>query len=306
MVTRPFPAEVRLRAGSYGAAIDTVGAGLRELTYEGRHLVVPYPCGGVRPLYRGALIAPWPNRVVDGRYRFAGITRQVPLNEPERGHALHGLVHWSRWDVEEVDDAHVHLAHWLVPQQGYPFALHLQVRYRLDGAGLHAELVARNVGDDPAPYGCCPHPYLVAGQGKVDDWSLVLPAGARLEVDERLAPTSVRKLEADDRFDGRRIGQSRLDHAFTDLRRGSDGNAVVRLQAQPGADRRPSGVELVWGPWAPWVQVHTADRPERENDRVGLAVEPMTCPPDAFNSGTDLVVLAPGHVHEATWTIRGF
>jgi aldose 1-epimerase len=35
----------------------------------------------------------------------------------------------------------------------------------------------------------------------------------------------------------------------------------------------------------------------------GIAVEPMTCPADAFNSGTDLVVLDPGAKHEAGWTI---
>ncbi len=52
------------------------------------------------------------------------------------------------------------------------------------------------------------------------------------------------------------------------------------------------------------MQVHTADRPDPDDDRVGLAVEPMTCPPDALNSGTDLVVLAPGDSHAASWEIE--
>lgn len=307
MVTRAFPSEWWLRAGPYRAAIDPVGACLRELTYGGRNLVVPYASGAVRPLYRGAIIAPWPNRVVGGRYRFAGTSYQLPLNEPERGHALHGLVHWARWDLVEVDDEHVVLSHWLVPQEGYPFPLHLVATYLLsDSGGLHTRVVARNVGDRPAPYGLCPHPYLVAGAGRVDDWRLTLPARARLDVDEHLAPTAVHALSAQARFDDRMIGDSRLDHAFTDLVRGEDGSAVVRLEAPGGAGGRRSGVELAWGEWAPWVQVHTADRPEPENDRAGLAVEPMSCPPDAFNSGTDLVVLVPGGRHEADWIIRGF
>jgi aldose 1-epimerase len=66
-----------------------------------------------------------------------------------------------------------------------------------------------------------------------------------------------------------------------------------------------TGVECEWDPAVlPWVQVHTADLPLAEESRLGLAVEPMTCPPDAFNSGEDLVVLAPGEEHKAFWTIR--
>ena len=37
--------------------------------------------------------------------------------------------------------------------------------------------------------------------------------------------------------------------------------------------------------------------------RKSLAVEPMTCPPDAFNSGVDLVVLQPGQSHSLALTI---
>jgi aldose 1-epimerase len=51
------------------------------------------------------------------------------------------------------------------------------------------------------------------------------------------------------------------------------------------------------------VQVHTGDRPEPADHRRGLAVEPMTCPPDAFTSGVDLVHLGPGESHEASWSI---
>jgi len=66
-----------------------------------------------------------------------------------------------------------------------------------------------------------------------------------------------------------------------------------------------TGVALIWDPQVlPWVQVHTADRPEPALNRSGIAVEPMTCPPDAFNSGDDLVILDPGARHEASWVIR--
>jgi aldose 1-epimerase len=289
-----------ITAGGYRAGIDRVGATLRSLSYQGRDLVVPFPAGAVRPLFRGATIAPWPNRIVDGRYSFDGRDYQLPVNEVERGHALHGLVQWIRWQVTDLGPNQIVLEHDLVPQDGYPFALHLTVVYRLTPDGLEATATAVNSGPDAAPYGYCPHPYLVAGPGTVDGWMLELPAGVRLDTDGRLCPTGTIPVDAAD-SDFRSsavIGDKQIDHAFTALSRDAAGRATVRLLIPGG-----SGVDMTFGSWAPWVQVHTADRPEPHWNRAGLAVEPMSCPPDAFNSTQDLVVLQPNETHVAEWTI---
>jgi aldose 1-epimerase len=289
-----------LSAGPYTAAIDQVGATVRSLRHGDHDLVASYPAGTMRPLYRGATIAPWPNRIVDGRYSFGGEEFQLAVNEVDRHHALHGLVHWIRWEVVDAGDDHVVLDHHLVPQQGYPFALHLTVHYRLTTDGLSATATAMNTGPRAAPYGYCPHPYLVAGPGTVDGWSLELPAARRLDTDDRLSPigtVAVESVENDFRK-AAVIGERQIDHAFTALTRDTDGRATVRVRAPGG-----SGVKMTFGQWAPWVQVHTADRPEPRWNRAGLAVEPMSCPPDAFNSTQDLVVLQPNDRHVAEWTI---
>ena len=52
----------------------------------------------------------------------------------------------------------------------------------------------------------------------------------------------------------------------------------------------------------PWVQVYSGEQVSRR----GVAIEPMTCPPDAFNSHTDLVALEPGQTHSMTVGIHGF
>jgi aldose 1-epimerase len=52
------------------------------------------------------------------------------------------------------------------------------------------------------------------------------------------------------------------------------------------------------------VQVHTGDLPEAPAaGRIGLAVEPMTCPPGAFNSGTDVITLGAGETTAVRWEI---
>ena len=285
--------QINLRHGGYSAVIASVGASLRSLTSHGRNLVVPFDADKLRPLYRGATLAPWPNRVVDGRYSFAGTEYQLPINEVARGHALHGLVVWQDWNVDSQSESTATLSTAVVPQDGYPFHVALVLDLVLDAEGLHTTLTASNLGEQPAPYGCAPHPYLTAGAGTLDDWQLLLPAASVLEVTpDRLIPTHTAAVEAHPRFDfrqSRKIGDVEIDHAFTDLRRTDDCVAQVRLEAADGG-----GTVMSWDASCPWVQIHTADRPEKQNHRIGLAVEPMTCPPDAFHSQLDLIVLPAG------------
>jgi aldose 1-epimerase len=275
--------QLRIVAGDYEADIASIGASLRTLRFRGRDLVVPFEADEVRPGYRGAVLAPWPNRVVDGRYSFAGEEHQLPLTEPERGHALHGLVCWLDFAVREIADDSVVLAAVIVPQAGYPFHVEVQVEYRLDAHGLHQRVTGRNVGAEAAPWGTGPHPYLSADDERVDQTELELPASEVLTVTaDRLSPIAVESVDAHPEWDFRAprpIGDTFIDHAFT---------------------------ALTWDAACPWVQVHTADTPDAATSRRGLAVEPMTCPPDVFNSGTDLIVLEPGAEHAAGWTIRAF
>jgi aldose 1-epimerase len=297
---------ITLTAGDYRAQVSTVGAALESLTVGDRDLVVRSPEQGPTLLSRGAIIAPWPNRIGDGRYVWDGEEIQTALSEPERGNALHGLVSFQVYSPATVTEDELVLRTELFPSPGYPFHLLLTVHYALDAeAGLTTTVTARNLGHRDAPYGTCPHPYLIAGPEPLDEWVLHFEAATVLQVTEdRLLPTGTTALAPADPLSftsARPIGDQFIDHAYTDLARDSDGQFRLRLTSPSG-----TGVEMSAGPECGWLQVHTADRPEPENHRVGLAVEPMTCPPDAFRSGIDVVRLAPGDSHEAAWTITGW
>jgi aldose 1-epimerase len=302
-----------LRAGEYEAIVASVGASLRSLTFRGRDLVVPFDADEVRPQFRGATLAPWPNRIVDGRYFFAGEEYQVAVTEPTRGHALHGLLGWSDYRVLDKGASSVTLAATIEPQAGYPWRVTVETTFTLGAGGLTQSVRAANESTTPAPWGTGPHPYLVAGAGLVDDWTLSLPAAEVLEVTpDRLSPTRLSPVDIDAaRFDFRTpriLGAVEIDHAFTGLERGADGRAAVQV-----TDAAGSGVAMDWDASCPWVQIHTADvdgDPASRGYRVGLAVEPMTCAPDAFNAAsypfeTGLIELAPGAQHPgASWRIR--
>ncbi len=299
--TAPSGEQHTIEHGAYRATITEIGASLRALEHDGRALVRGFAAEEVMPLYSGAVLAPWPNRLADGSYEFDGEVHQLPLNEPDRHNAVHGLVAWQPWDLRDRTASEARLVTRVWPRPGYPFALDLEIGYALGPEGLDIELTAVNTGPGPAPYACSIHPYLIAGEGAVDDWSLDLQAGAYLDVDdERLLPTELLTVEGRP-FDFRTAAPLRelsIDHAFTALDFDDDGwtEAVVR-------DAGSHGVRIRWDQGCPWVQVHTADRPEPVYDRKALAVEPMTCPPNAFVSGTDLITLQPAESRTVTWRI---
>lgn len=291
----------------YRAVITEVGACLRELEHDGREhdgreLIVSFALDEPMVAFRGALAAPWPNRIADGRYTVDGASHQLPINEPSRNCALHGLVLQSTWQLVRHTPSEVVLRLRLLAGNGYPFQLDVEASYAITAEGLTTRVEATNSGTGIAPYGVCPHPYLRADDSPLDSWVLTLPADQYLQVStDRLLPEALEDV-AGNAFDFRHprvIGTTQIDHAFTGIVREAGGMASVEVR-----DPNGTGVSMTFGLSCPWVQIHTADLPAVSGNRLALAVEPMTCPPDAFNSQTDLIRLAPGTSHEAGWRIQ--
>jgi aldose 1-epimerase len=301
----PSGEQFEIRGGGYRAVVTECGASLRLLEYDGRPLVLGWPEDAQSSSGRGQLLAPWPNRIRDGRYSFDGRNHQLPLSEPKLGNASHGLVRWASWTVEEHSESTVSLGYRLMSQTGYPWTVDLHVIHDLSATGLTVTVTATNLSGAPAPYALGAHPYLTAGPGPVDDWELTLPVDTWLEVDERLIPvgrSTVAGTELDFRT-ARVIGSTSLDTAFTGVARDPDGRVTVSLR-DPATE---VGVVLWMDERHGWLQVFTGDELPA-NARASLAVEPMTAPPNAFGSGEDLVVLSPagtpGDEHSASWGIH--
>lgn len=306
----PTGRQFTLTSGAYRAVVTQVGAGLRELELLGAD-------GAARPLVHafaahepahggaGQLLAPWPNRVADGRYQFDGEERQLDLSEPARGNAIHGLVRWAAWNLDEQSPDRVVLSHRLYPHPGYPHVLDLTAVYALSDAGLEVVFTARNVGPKVAPYGFAAHPYLIPAvqpeAGAVDQWTLHLPAERWVRADQRLNPVGLADVDGSgyDFRVARQLGPTVLDTAFGGLQRELDGIGRVRL-SEPGG----GSVTLWMDRGLEWVQVFTADPLTGARHRAAVAVEPMSCPPDAFNSGTDLIRLEPGVTVGHRWGIH--
>jgi aldose 1-epimerase len=299
----PSGEQIEIAHDQQRAVVVEVGGGLRTYTAGGRAILDGYSEAELCADGRGQPLLPWPNRVRDGRYEWEGRSLQLDISEPELNNALHGLTRWRSWRIAEREPARVVMEEVLYPTPGYPFALDLQITYELLDDGLVVTTRARNIGLDAAPYGVGFHPYLQRPDASlVDAAILTVPAAVELVADERLIPQSRKSVAAGacDFRAPRAIGDVVIDACFTDLTRDADG--LVRFVfAEPDGSAR----SVIWfDDTYPYVMVYTADTLPPAERRRGVAIEPMTCAPNAFQTGEGLVRLEPGDTHEARWGIN--
>jgi aldose 1-epimerase len=274
----PIGAEHALERGRQRLVVSEAGGGARSWTVDGVELLARFAPGTRDDAFAGKPLMPWPNRLRDGRYAFEGTEHRVELSEPENNTALHGLTLSSPWRASRTSAHGITLTHRLRGRDGYPFALDLAVEYELDPVGVVVSMRATNAGAERAPFGAGLHPYL-----RLDgDVTVQVPARTSVPVDERKLPTGPPTPVSGTDLDFRHVrplGDQRLDTCFGDLERGAAGVASVTLAG--------ARTLVVWMDDAfHFVQVFTADG--------AIAVEPMTCAPDAFNTGDGLLVLEPG------------
>ncbi|MEP7035345.1 MAG: aldose 1-epimerase family protein [Actinomycetota bacterium] len=301
MTAAPTGEQYQIELGHQRAVVVQVGAGLRSYDVAGRNVVEGYPADSPPDGGRGQLLVPWPNRIRDGRYRWADGEHQLALSEVAGHNAIHGLLRWAEWSLLDRTRSRVTLEARLWPQPGYPFRIDVSAAYELTADGLTVTITARNKGTSPAPYGVGQHPYITAGTELVDEAVLTVPAQAWIRCDDRGIPVATEPVAntAYDFRSARPIGDTMLDTPYSALSRDGQGRSVVSLDA-PGGSR---GVDLWLGEGADYLQVFSGDTLAPPRRRTGLAVEPMSCPPDAFNSCDGLVALDPGGTHLLRWGV---
>jgi len=297
MSADPTGVRHRLSSSNGSAEITEVGASLRALRIDGVDLVPHYPDTAATPAASGVVLVPWPNRVRDGRWSQRGTDYQLALTEPKLGNASHGLLRFAAYRVVGSQADAVTLEAQVFPQTGYPFHLATRVTYALTDDGLEVLHRITNVGSDAAPVALGTHPYLCISDVPTAELHLEVDAATWFRLDERNLPISEEPVDAaHDLRTPRRVGDLTLDTAYSTLRRGADGRVRGVLHAPDG--RR---LELWAGSGFEYLQVFTTDRYPGQD--LAVAIEPMTAPADALNSGRDLRWLEPGESWELEWGI---
>lgn len=301
-VTYPSGEQHEIASGQQRATIVEVGGGVRDYYDGDRPVLNPYDVTAICDGAHGAPLIPWPNRLADGKYSFDGVDYQVDLTEPEKHNAIHGFLRWRSWTVADRGPDFVTMAIRLHPMSGYPFTLDVSARYQLGDDGLTVTTTATNSGETALPYAHGQHPYLSPGEGTIDVCTLQLRADTRIDTDaERQLPTGLESVAGTpyDFREPREVGDVQIDYAFTDLTRDADGKAWIRLT---GRDDKTAAL------WVddsyPIVELYTADTLASARRRRGLGAEPMTCAPNAFQTGDGVTRIEPGQAFTAVWGAR--
>lgn len=242
-----------------------------------------------REEFRGTVAFPFPNRIKHGIYSFAGESFQLPINEPERGHAIHGLVFDRKFtiDAQVADHDHAKLSLTYEVQnteEGYPFKTRLNLVYKLSSKGLEVEATIINLEQKSIPVGIGWHPYFKLDDKDIDSMSVLLPESLLIEVDKNMIPTGIQHKE-------------HFYHGARDLK---DLDVDIGLKLNEGSQSTIAEILAheqkvsiqIWQDGnlsAPlqYLQIYTPTH------RRSVAIEPQTCGTNAFNNGEGLIVLAP-------------
>ncbi len=298
----PSGEQIAIAHGDQRAVVTEVGATLRTFVKGGVAVVEGFAGEEVPTGARGQLLYPWPNRIGDGAWTFSDRTAKPQIDDVEQSTAIHGVVRWRPFRIEAVNQNRCVLALLLHPTPDYPFLSEIEVAYHLGSLGLTVTTTVTNRDEVPIPFGLGFHPYLAVTTPTIEGTELQVPAKAYVATNERQLPTGEILPIAGGPLDFTRaksVNGHELDVTYAELVRDDQGLASVSVRDSTGA-----AVELSMDRNFPYVQVYTGDKLEKGRRRTAVAVEPMTCPPDALRSGKDIVVLEPGQHWAGSWRLR--
>jgi aldose 1-epimerase len=246
-------------------------------------------------------MAPWSGRVAAGAWVHPdGRKFQLPINEPARNNALHGLVFDKEFVVARSTESSVELSIEIPQSEGYPFHLKLAIAYELDGGELICSFAVKNLSHEKAPFGLGFHPYF-STKWLGDEVSITNSAKTVYELDQNLIDTGTQKTAGStkDLSIGKLATGASLDDDFTDL----DFDAGVSRTTL--SNSAGSGIEI----WQEDVfrhnVIYTTDTYEAEGGTTtAVAIEPCISAVNALNTHGDLVWLSQNQTRSGSWGVR--
>jgi aldose 1-epimerase len=252
-------------------------------------------------LYAGVVMAPWSGRVAAGAWVHPdGRKFQLPINEPARNNALHGLVFDKEFAVARSTESALELSIEIAPSEGYPYRLKLAIAYELDDGELICSFAVKNISDEKAPFGLGFHPYF-STKWLGDGASITNKAKTVYVLDQNLIDTGTQPTSrsSKDLAVGKLAVGASLDDDFTDL------DFVAGVSRTTLSNSAGSGIEI----WQEDVfrhnVIYTTDAYEAENGIVtAVAIEPCISAVNALNSHSDLLWLQPNQTRSGSWGVR--
>ena len=187
------------------------------------------------------IMAPFANRIPQGKYLFEGIEYQLePI--PPRDQVIHGFAAYQNFTLSKVRNESDFIEAIFVTKnirpgvfKGYPFALDVYVSYKLEKNKLSVKITGSNVGDNVLPFSPGWHPYFKTSDEGIENLILTIDAENIIIMNDALIPLdgeeAYAKIEdfpqynfASNKDEKSRIINSRiLDFCYAGLKRKHDG-----------------------------------------------------------------------------------
>jgi len=303
---------IELQKNNQHLIIDQLGGGVAEYYIENKKIREDIIYGYRDHQEKGAsmmgdVLFPFPGRVKDGKYEFAGKNYRLSGVDTKDGQAIHGFAKNSVWEIIKKDQDRVTVEFYIrkdkYQKQGFPFSLKIQLDYQLISDGFSCQTLVENIGDSPAPFGLGFHPYFTLGGGNINSIKLKIKAKKLIEFDRNLIPTGKlidlnKKNDLDFSYP-KTIGEREIDNCYFDLYF-NQGIATTEISNDRGRK-----IAIWQNRSFPYLQIYSADTIGERHARRGLAIEPQTCTGFAFNKPDfGLKILDPGKKFFGEWGVR--
>jgi aldose 1-epimerase len=217
------------------------------------------------PLSWGSFVmAPWPNRIANGRFTFEGAEHHVSVNA--EGHGIHGLGVSRTWTAGGTTDFSCELS-LAIETDSWPWPSRLRQRIELLDDGVRQTVEISAAAGVRFPAGCGWHPWFRRDARPGHDMCIMIDADERYELSRDGTPTG-RILPVDRDYDLRAysaLGDRRIDDCY---RLGGQPLRIAWSEIELTLTSSESVAHAV---------VYTPEH--------AVCVEPQTCAIDAFNLG---------------------
>jgi aldose 1-epimerase len=247
--------------------------------------------------YHGAKLMPFPGRIPDGKYRFAGKQYRLRANAKDGASSIHGFVCKKPFRIVRTSVNNRRASVILEydhkgDTKGYPFKFSVRLTYALAHKTFSCTTVVRNLDKRAIPIGDGWHPYYKTS-GKVNRLLLSLPSHSVVELSNQKVPTgritrpirktstnSLRSKDVDSVFD---LGEKhrRVTTKLIDPKNGVE----IRTWQKAGAGKYR------------YLVIY------KPPSGMSVAIEPWTCAPNAANNEMGLIVLKPGGKFKASYGV---
>jgi aldose 1-epimerase len=266
------------------AEFGVFGGQISHLVLGGVEVIPKFAGENARAQVFGYTMAPWPNRLEDGKYRMAGIDFQAPKLDSQNN-ANHGLLLDEKMEIVSHASDSLKLSHSFGQDAHYPFAIELELEFTLEENALLTRATATNNSIHAAPFAIGFHPYFLMG----NEFTVSAGFTHQIATDDRMLPVSTKEVS---RLD---LNQDSLELAtLDDCYFGS--NEVMVTNSAGSFEIR--GLEN--------INYFMLYRPSARVFAQGsaLAIEPMSHPANVFATDIASTQILPGESKSYSYEIR--